>query len=214
MKLRGTLHITVYNQNNEKLQELETESKSLVLNLARVLTSGLSASGGESLGVKGVQRSTTVYDYDGIERTVWTHWYASVEAGGGVMLAMKAAEGDDTFGILVGSGSTPVAYNDYKLFSKISHGSGAGQLYYQSQSTVSSFGALSSYVELARSFVNVSANPVIVREVGLAARSYWKDRYAVQQDQKFLIARDVLPNPVTVPSLATLVVRYRISLEL
>ena len=53
-----------------------------------------------------------------------------------------------------------------------------------------------------------------VREVGLAARSYWKDSGGVRQDIKYLVARDVLPTPVDVPNLASLVVRYRLSLVL
>jgi len=211
--MKGILIVEVY--DGKLLSKLETESRSFVQNLAKVLASAFSAVGGEAGGVSGVQRSTTVTDYNGLERTVWTHWYSGdVINGGGVFLAMNADAGVDSYGILVGSGSTPVSYNDYNLALKISHGTGAGQLTYQSHSTSSSFSSTSSYVEINRTFVNNSGSTVTVREVGLMARAYWKDVNAVRQDEKYLVARDVLPAPVDVPNLATLVVRYRVGLTL
>jgi hypothetical protein len=124
---------------------------------------------------------------------------------------MNGPDNDDSFGIVVGSGSASVSPTDYRLVSKIPHGTGSGQLDHDTHSTATSLSSTSSYIELARTFVNRSGDNVVVREVGIIARSYWRDT-SVVNDVKYLIARDVLPSPVTVKPLGVLVVRYRISL--
>jgi hypothetical protein len=126
-------------------------------------------------------------------------------------ITFNAGDNDDTYGIWVGSGSTPVSPSDYALASKIPHGTGAGQLDYDTHMVVSSYSPTSSYVEIYRSFVNKSGSDVVVREVGLAAHS--RDGYQ-GIDSKFLVARDVLPSPITVKPLGSLTVRYRISLSM
>jgi len=125
-------------------------------------------------------------------------------------LVFGAGDNDDSYGILVGSGSTPVSPSDYALASKIPHGTGTGQLDYDTHTVVSSYSSTSSYVEIYRTFVNKSGSDVVVREVGLVARSYAKD----VADVKFLVARDVLPSPITVKPLGSLTVKYRISLSM
>jgi len=193
----------------------EWEARSLLLNFAKILCAGFRAPGGESTGYSGLVTSATVLDWDGTERTAPGLWYAGDHYyGGGVMMAMNASSGDDSYGILVGSGSTPVSYNDYRLASKITHGTGAGQLSYGPHSTAISLGGSSSFVEISRTFVNVSGSTVTVREMGLVAWNYWKDGIAVRYNVKFLIARDLLPAPVTVPNFASLVARYKFSLTL
>jgi hypothetical protein len=125
-------------------------------------------------------------------------------------MTFNAGDNDDSYGIQVGSGSDPVSYNDYKLASKISHGTSTGQLDYETQSVVSSYSDTSSYIEISRSFINKTSSDVIVREVGLVARS-WDTGRGV--DTKFLVVRDVLPAPVKVKPLGSLTVRYRVSLS-
>jgi hypothetical protein len=126
-------------------------------------------------------------------------------------LTFNAGDNDDTYGIWVGSGSAPVSPSDCALASKIPHGTGTGQLDYDTHTVVSSYSSTSSYVEIYRSFVNKSGSDVVVREVGLAARSR-DSRQGI--DSKFLVARDVLPTPITVKPLGSLTVRYRISLSM
>jgi len=126
-----------------------------------------------------------------------------------------AGDNDDTNGVWVGSGSTPVSPTDYNLRSKIPHGTGTGQLDYDPQTVTASYGSSSSYVEIARTFVNRTSDDVIVREVGLVAYQYARSiSPSVESRTRELIARDVLPSPVTVKPLGSLTVRYRISLSL
>jgi len=129
-------------------------------------------------------------------------------------LSFAAGDNDDTNGIWVGSGSTPVSPTDYKLESKIPHGTSTGQLDYDPQTVTASYGTSTSYVEIVRSFVNRSGADVIVREVGIVAYHYTKTQAGVTSQARELIARDVLPNPILVPNLASLTIKYRISLSL
>jgi hypothetical protein len=189
------------------------KSKSFVQNFAIALMTML-ASPASGI-VSGIRSSGTVTKTDGSTTTIWGEWYSAVtNYGGGTPLALYGGDNDDSQGVVVGAGSASVSPTDYSLASKISHGTGAGQLDYEPQTVTSSYSDTSSYVEVARSFINRSDADVVVREVGLIARNYWKDVSAVRNDVKFLIARDVLPTPVTVKPLGSLTVRYRISLSL
>jgi hypothetical protein len=129
-------------------------------------------------------------------------------------LSFAAEDDDDTNGIWVGSGSTPVSPTDYNLASKITHGTGSGQLDYDPQTVTASYGSSTSYVEIIRSFVNRSGADVIVREVGIVAYHSTSTQYGVASQARILIARDVLPDPILVPNLASLTVKYIISLSL
>jgi hypothetical protein len=190
-------------------------SRSFVANLAKVLWGMFNA---PVQNVEGAVASCTITAPDGTSQTIWTEWHSpGIYYGrGGTPMAMNAPNDDDSYGIVVGSGTTPVSPTDYKLSSKIPHGAGVGQLDYETHSTASSYSGTSSYVEISRSFINRSGSDVIVREVGLVARSYWGGSGGtnVAQDIKYLIARDVLPSPVTVKPLGSLTVRYRISLSM
>jgi hypothetical protein len=130
------------------------------------------------------------------------------------ILSMAAGDNDDTNGIWVGSGSTPVSPTDYKLASKIPHGTGAGQLDYEPQSVTASYTDTQSYVEISRAFVNRTSDNITVAEVGLVAfhkTGYNSTTYAQARE---LIARDVLPQPITLAPLSALTVKYRITLSL
>ena len=189
------------------------ESKSFLQNFCKVLYGMLSASGSAATKYFGLVSSATVIDTGGSSKTAYAEWYASdAQYGGGTPAGMNAPDNDDSFGIVVGSGSASVSPTDYRLASKISHGTGSGQLDYDTHAITTSFSSTSSYVELARTFVNRSSGDVVVREVGIMARSLWKDAGGIRNDVKYLIARDVLPSPVTVKPLGVLVVRYRITL--
>jgi hypothetical protein len=184
-------------------------SKSFVQNFAKLFGAMFSAT------ATGTAVSTTVTGKDSAPKTVYTEWYCgNTKNGGGTPMAANAPDNDDSFGIVVGSGTTPVSTSDYNLASQISHGTSSGQLDYDAHSFVSSYASVSSYVEISRVFVNKSGADVVVREVGLVCRNYWKDYLALRVDQKILMARDVLPTPITVKNLGSLTVRYRVSLTL
>jgi hypothetical protein len=191
-------------------------SKSFIQNFAKILYAILGSPGNIPLGSGGVISSASVLKPDGSSADVWGERYDTNIAtkAGGVALATYAADNDDSYGIIVGSSSQSVSPTDYNLISKIPHGTGAGQLDYEAHSVVSSYTSSSSYVEISRIFLNKSGGDVVVREVGLLGRNYWKDTAAVRNDVKFLIARDVLPTPITVKNLGNLLIRYRISLAI
>jgi hypothetical protein len=116
----------------------------------------------------------------------------------------NAPSGTDAFGIQVGTSNTTVTRDDYRLGSKISHGSSAGQLAYGSMTVETVDGTPpASRFRLIRVFSNNTSDTITVREIGLVIRNQWAD---VLTD--FLIARDVLTTPQDVPASATLTVRY------
>jgi hypothetical protein len=190
-------------------------SKSLLSNFGKVFAALLSSPANAPLDYAGVAASTTITRLDGTEATVATEYYApSITTGQGTPLAMGGGDNEDVQGIVVGSGSTPVDPTNYNLASMISHGTGSGQLDYDASAVTTSFGGSSSYVELYRSFTNKSGASIVVREVGIIARDIWWSGSTAVYNVNFLVARDVLPSPVTVPNLGTLTVRYRVSLSL
>jgi hypothetical protein len=210
MKLKAELTVEV-EKDGERIYRLETRSKSFLQNFAKVFTKML-----ESVAsAYGNYVSATVVDTTGASSAANTEWYAgSANDGGGTPMGMSAPDNDDSYGVVVGSSSTPVSPTDYALATKIAHGTGAGQLDYGPATVASSYGTTSSYAEIARTFLNASGSDVTVREVGIIARSYWKTYGGVANNVKYLIARDILPSPVKVPNLGTLTVRYRVSLSL
>jgi VIT1/CCC1 family predicted Fe2+/Mn2+ transporter len=153
-----------------------------------------------------------VLDMTGASKSVVVEAYHGVTTTTFKVMSMMAGDNDDSYGILVGSGSDPVSPTDYRLASKISHGTSMGQLDYETHSVVSSYSDTSSYVEFSRAFVNKTSSDIIVREVGIAAHSY--SSVVGPVDTKYLIVRDVLPAPVKVKPLGSLTVRYRISLSM
>jgi hypothetical protein len=215
MKVKAELTVEVLRKDGERIYRLKAESKSFLLNYAKVFVVMLGAPASATGSSGGIFASASIMNTGGAVVTCPMEWYAgSVALGGGTPMGMSAPDNDDSYGIVVGSGSTPVSPTDYALAAKISHGTGAGRLDYGPATITSSYGTTSSYTEMARTFLNASGSDVTVREVGIIPWCYWKDNDAVRYNVKFLIARDVLPTPVKVPNLGTLTVRYRISLSL
>jgi len=191
------------------------ESKSFVRNFGRILYAILNGTGGVAIRYTGSVSSASVQKPDGYTATVHGEYYVTAaysRASGGTAMGFKAGAGEDAWGILVGSGSDPVSPTQYNLSTKIPHGTDPGKLYYDVHSVSSSYSDTSSYVEIARSFINRSSSPVTVREVGLFARNRYQYDAGIEVDVIFMVARDVLPNPVTVNPLGSLLVRYRVVL--
>jgi len=192
------------------------ESKSFVQNFSKILFAILNGTGGVGLAYEGPVSSAVVQKPDGATTTVYGEYYTkytpSAITSGGTAMGFKAGAGEDAWGILVGSGSDPVSPTQYNLSAKIPHGTDPGKLYYDVHTVTSSYSDTSSYVEIARSFINKSSQPVTVREVGLFARNRYQRADAIEVDVIFMVARDVLPNPVTVNPLGSLLIRYRVIL--
>jgi len=134
-----------------------------------------------------------------------TNYYAQASDAYMKVLGVNAPAGDDDWGIQVGTSDVAFDRTHYSLQGKISTGTGAGQLVYEAV-TVEDYSETDSEAgfRVVRTFTNSSGADVTVKEIGIvtinsnAVTSY------------FLIARDVLATPQTIPDGAALTVRYRI----
>jgi hypothetical protein len=112
----------------------------------------------------------------------------------------QPAAGDDTFGIQIGSNDTAVVITDYHLNTKITHGSGAGQMLYGAQTITTGGVSPNKYAKLMRTFTNNTANPIDVKECGLVCKPY---NTTVGADPT-MITRDVISPTITVAAADTL----------
>jgi len=114
--------------------------------------------------------------------------------------------GDVSQGIVVGSSDTPNTINTYALGSKISHGTGSGQLVYNPmtfEDVVNPSGTILQF-RMTRVFTNNSGADVIVKEMGLLIKTMDNTGSA----RSVLFARDVLTTPITIPDGYSLTLRY------
>lgn len=126
---------------------------------------------------------------------------------GGTTYGYRAAAGEDSHGILVGSGTDAEDFEDYSLQTQIVEGSGAGQLSHtESEAHSVSYAGLTMENELVRYFNNNSGGDVSVNEVVLATYGH---AYGVWD---FIVSRDKLTSTVTVPDTGQLRVTYTIQL--
>jgi hypothetical protein len=203
--LRGYIEVEVRDREGRIVGRGRHEMRSFLNNLLRILEGEMNAIGGAALNYAGLVASATVIKTDGSSSTAWTEWYIGNKYAGGVPFAVKAPDDDDSYGIVVGSGTIGIALDQYAPASKIAHGTGTGQLDY----------GLSSYEDLGldtgvtppvhrfrimRTFSNLSGAAININEVCIIARSYWKDEGGVTNNVKYMIARDVLPSTYTVPN--------------
>jgi len=188
MKILGKLKIV---KNREVVYE--SEMKSFVKNFTLFLMSKIG------------NRAVTVVDVDGVEHEINfgylrlrqpARYWQSYEVL--IFEQCDAPENDDTFGILVGSGTTPVSPNDYRLENPYTSDVVAYSSCMVSQVTVSDNTMKFTF---ARPIINTSQDSITINETGIVmwVRRYIRDSYGVRLDVNFkmLIARDVLQNPVT-----------------
>ncbi|OYT26596.1 MAG: hypothetical protein B6U97_03495 [Candidatus Altiarchaeales archaeon ex4484_96] len=122
--------------------------------------------------------------------------------------ACNGLAGEDDIGIVVGTGTASVSPNDYDLASKITHGTGAGQLLYGDtdfQAEVEVEGNYSKFW-MSRLFTNNSGDTININEIGI----YMVVKNSAGTQKTMLICRDVLASSVSVPDGAALTVRYTI----
>lgn len=91
---------------------------------------------------------------------------------GKLALRIVSSEGSNTTGIIVGTGTTSVSVTDNKLQTKITHGSGAGQLLY-SATVITAMRRTTNeaYFRIWRTFANVTTSNILVTEMGLIGNS-------------------------------------------
>ena len=119
--------------------------------------------------------------------------------------SMLAPAGQDGYGLVVGSGDTPVSLNDYDLDSKIPHGTGSGQLSYGDSSKYDETSGNTTSHGVQRSFDNNSGADITIREIGLIATINIGG-----QNINVLLLRDVISD-TTVPNGGRVTVKYWIT---
>jgi hypothetical protein len=116
----------------------------------------------------------------------------------------------DLIGIVVGSSDTPLAIDQYDLASKILHGTGTGQLFYNANTVEAPSETPPTITfRVVRTMTNQSGGSVTVREIGLFIRL--GRHVTTPYVYVAMLARDVLSPPITVPAGSTLTVRYIVS---
>ncbi|MHC1628475.1 MAG: hypothetical protein ACXQTI_06585 [Candidatus Nezhaarchaeales archaeon] len=114
-----------------------------------------------------------------------------VDADAGDRLIERGEPTD--WGILVGSDDSPTTINFYSLVAPYPHGKGEGYMNYLStEMTEPEFDGTYVKFTIRRLIINEADVSQLVREVGLVAREYYTWR-------KFLLARDVLTEPISMP---------------
>ena len=137
----------------------------------------------------------SVKDTGGTSRSVTTH---------ANNLRFSAAAADDAVGIVVGSGVIAVTIVDFNLRTKITEGTGAGQLNYQASTPGDpAISGSSCSFETSRAAINNSGATVTVKEIGINIRGASTPYY-------FLGVRDVLAASLDVPHGGAITITYTI----
>jgi hypothetical protein len=111
---------------------------------------------------------------------------------------------EDTYGIQVGTSDLAFAKDQFSLQAKISHGGTSGKLLYGA-TTVEDYYEYDSYARfrIVRAFSNSTGASITVKEIGIAIVNQKSGT-----TYYFMISRDVLASPQTIPDGAALTVRY------
>jgi hypothetical protein len=178
-----------------KVTDRKRGRNSLLTNFAWIMSGAMDAYGH---GVSGSEQDTggTLRIMDWYPRNIAAN-YLGIEVTGGA--------GTSTYGIVVGSDSTAVTADDYKLNTQIAHGVGAGQLSYLAVTlNAVVVAAPTASVRIDRQFTNGSGGDVTVKELGIYIRSD-----ASTSPRYFCICRDVIPDTL-VPNGSSLNVKYTV----
>jgi hypothetical protein len=128
-------------------------------------------------------------------------------------MGYRGPAGNDTYGILVGSGTNPEDFESYALHVKITNGTGTGQLTYVEAETHSILwnpGTLTMKNNLVRYFNNNSGADISVNEVALVLHGYGPGNSV---PYNYMTARDRLVTTVVVPNTGQLKVTYTVQLS-
>jgi hypothetical protein len=187
------------------------QAKSLLKNFAKMLRTILVPAVPTTTG----QSTVSLTDTGGTSKTFYGAYIGYYSAAGvyaGVFpMCANAPSGNDAYGILVGTSASPVNRDQYQLGGKIAHGSGSGQLSYGAMTVEDTDGTPPDTVfRLIRTFTNNTTDPITVYEIGLTIANCHQPAATSFNPtiSYFLIARDVLSSPQTIPAGATLTVRY------
>lgn len=116
-----------------------------------------------------------------------------------------------TRGIVLGSSDSPETFESFALSSIIPSGAAAGQLSYQAQINPEFIydAATGKYTIIHRRiFNNNSGEPIIVKEIGWYRLFGYHNYSDKVRADTYLLSRDVLPAPVSIPDAGQFTVSY------
>jgi len=127
-------------------------------------------------------------------------------------IPLSAPSGNSDYGIVVGSGTVPVTLNDFRLQTKIPHGNLAGQLQYGDVriSTMDMSDPIKWFFNIARTFTNATTANITITEVGLIVYLIADSATGIYSPY-YLIARDVLQEPITLAPNDSVLIQYRVN---
>ena len=124
---------------------------------------------------------------------------------------MNGGEGDASLGIVIGTGNTPVAIDDYTMGAKIAEGYGTGQMHH----LANAFGTPvvsppSCGYSISRIIVNNSGGLITVRESGLYHQHSYRWGPGAGNFYFYFSCgvRDVFATPQDVPDVGSITVNY------
>jgi len=123
-------------------------------------------------------------------------------------ITVNAGNGDASYGIQVGSGTSSPAITDTSIESLIVNGNGAGQLSYGAVSTLAptiNSSNNTGYTQIQRVFINQSSASITITEVAVVAEFGGTPC-------KYLILHDLLPTPVTLQPNGTVTITYQFNI--
>ena len=183
--LKAKILVKVKDENEKVVSEKIYPANSFLLNFMRMLYSVFTASSitakdtnGNDISMHFTEVKKHEYykiEYREIERDVYKSGFQA-----------WAIKEDDSHGIQIGTGTTSVSPDDYKLESQIPNGVGSGKMLYLSSEikNVQVVGN-SAHLELRRTFLNYSGDKITVNEVGLAVKQF-------SPETNILVIRDVV----------------------
>ena len=188
MNVKAYLKVKVIDKNGKCIYYRRYRSRSFVVNFLRTIFTNLSGQSINNVNTSGGSYSIGTTDN----------------------IIVNDGSNDDSYGILIGKGTSAPSIIDSNLSQVISNGASVGQMQY---SAVSVTGAVTNtstntgYITVTRTFTNNSGSSITVSEVGLVA---WSGNETFQTNQYYLIIHDLLPSPITVPNGSSLSISYEI----
>jgi len=192
--------IEVRDKNGNLMSKRTGRSRSLVRNFALMLRGLMAGNLGGVVSKSEWDSKVTVTATDGTTFQYPSMTSSPNDSNADSAMEASALERTDSYGIAVGTGSTAVTRDDYKLESQVADGFADGQMVY-GKTTVEDVNGdpPSSVFRIIRTFTNEGSTTITIYEIGLIVKA---------QDKYVLIARDVLGTAQDVPAGATLTVRY------
>jgi hypothetical protein len=205
LKIGLSYEVEVRDKNGKLISKQHGKSHSWLKQWIQILKGEFATRHGTTVG----NANVSINDETGSGRTYPPQSSGSLTADY-LQLSTLGDAGDVTQGIIVGGGDTPNTLTTYALASKIGHGTASGQLVYNAESVedVINPSGMDLTFRITRTFTNNSGASVTVKEMGILVKKFDAGAFS----RSFLIARDVLPSPSSVPDGATLTIRYTVKI--